>query len=151
MRPARNSFQLCSRASARKRRLPYVDNSARDGDLRAAAARMLLLVQGRSCATATYAAGIGTVPSLIVYGLDEPGSANLHAQRECVSRFACSNTWLVPLIGTAIVLYGIYEYVQPRPASSEQHLLDIHSCIRDDILLWAQQLSWPATLKRSNV
>lgn len=70
------------------------------------------LFNGNPVLAAAYAAGIGTVPFLIVYGLLNI-ALPIYILRERHQLFRLFRHLVVPVIGTAIVLYGIYEYVRP--------------------------------------
>lgn len=71
------------------------------------------LFKGDPVLTAAYAVGIGTVPFLIVYGLMNV-ALPIYILKERRQSFRLFRHLVVPLIGTAIVIYGIYEYVQPN-------------------------------------
>jgi len=57
-------------------------------------------------------AGIGTVPILIVYLLANI-ALPLHVLATGRSAFSPVKHVLIPLIGSAVLVYGVYEFVQP--------------------------------------
>jgi amino acid transporter len=68
----------------------------------------------RSCASidTCSAAGIGTAPILIVYLLANI-ALPLHVLATNRAAFRPARHVIVPLIGTAVLVYGVWEFVQP--------------------------------------
>jgi amino acid transporter len=71
------------------------------------------LFNGDPVLTSAYAAGIGSVPLLVVYGLMNI-ALPIYILKKQYQAFNVFKHVLVPVVGTLIVFYGIYQFVQPN-------------------------------------